>query len=77
MSACMALWTRAGQPALIPPGGSPLRSDTWLKLSDLLERIKAEHLPDSWHKLLVLDCNRILVNWEHRRLGQRVCRSIA
>ncbi|HKD37809.1 MAG TPA: vWA domain-containing protein [Pirellulales bacterium] len=53
----------AGQPALIPPGGSPLRSDTWLKLGDLLERIKAERLPESWHKLLVLDCNRLSVNW--------------
>lgn len=55
---------RAGQPALIPPGGSPLRSDTWLKVSDLLERIKKEHLPDEWHKLLILDCNRMSVNWK-------------
>ena len=55
---------RNGQPALIPPGGSPLRSDTWLKVSDLLERIKKEHLPDEWHKLLILDCNRMSVNWK-------------
>ncbi len=52
-----------GQPALIPPGASPLHSETWLKVSDLLERIKAEHLPDAWHKLLILDCNRMEVNW--------------
>ena len=55
-----------GRPALLPPGASPLRSETWLKLSDLLEHIKAQQLPDSWHKLLILDCNRIDVNW---RLG--------
>ena len=54
----------AGEPALIPPGASPLRSETWLKMSDLLERIKAEHLPDEWHKLLILDCNRMSVNWD-------------
>jgi hypothetical protein len=53
-----------GNPALIPPGASPLRSETWLKVSDLLERIKAEHLPDEWHKLLILDCNRMSVNWD-------------
>ncbi len=53
----------AGQPALIPPGASPLRSDTWLKVSDLLQKIKAQHLPDQWHKLLILDCNRIDVDW--------------
>ena len=52
-----------GNPALIPPGASPLRSETWLKVSDLLERIKAKQFPDSWHKLLILDCNRMTVNW--------------
>ena len=35
-------------------------------MSDLLEHIKAQQLPASWHKLLILDCNRIDVNW---RLG--------
>jgi hypothetical protein len=53
----------AGRPVLLPPGASPLRSETWLKLSDLLEHIKAQQLPDAWHKLLILDCNRIDVNW--------------
>ena len=52
-----------GRPALLPPGASPLRSETWLKMSDLLEHIKAQQLPVSWHKLLILDCNRIDVNW--------------
>jgi hypothetical protein len=52
-----------GHPALILPSASPLRSETWLKVTDLLERIKAEHLPDEWHKLLILDCNRMSVNW--------------
>ena len=53
----------AGRPVLLPPGASPLRSETWLRLSDLLQRIKAQNLPDAWHKLLVLDCNRIDVAW--------------
>ncbi len=53
----------SGRPVLIPPGASPLRSETWIKLSDLLDRIKAQNLPDSWHKLLVLDCDRIDVAW--------------
>ena len=53
----------AGRPVLLPPGSSPLRSETWLKLSDLLDRIKAQNLPDAWHKLLILDCNRVEVAW--------------
>lgn len=53
----------AGRPALLPPAASPLRSETWLKLSDLLEHIKAAQLPNAWHKLLVLDCSRVDVDW--------------
>ena len=53
----------AGRPALIPPGASPLRSETWLPLADLLEHVKAQHLPDACHKLLVLDCNRVATDW--------------
>jgi len=53
----------SGDPCLVPPKASPLRSETWLPLSVLLERIKAHRLPDDLNKLLVLDCTRQLVNW--------------
>jgi hypothetical protein len=53
----------SGRPALVPPGASPLKSESWIPLADLLDHLKAQHLPDAWHKLLVLDCNRVAVNW--------------
>ncbi|MDX1944686.1 MAG: VWA domain-containing protein [Pirellulaceae bacterium] len=53
----------AGRPCLIPPGASPHDSQTWLPLADVLAQIKAAGLPASKPKLLVLDCNRRLVDW--------------
>ncbi len=47
----------------MPPGASPLKSESWIPLVDLLDHLKAQHLPDAWHKLLVLDCNRVAVDW--------------
>ena len=59
----------AGQPCLIPPGASPQDSSTWLKLADVLQRIKTAGVPNSLHKLLVLDGSRELVNWNLGQLG--------
>jgi hypothetical protein len=53
----------SGVPCLIPPGGSPWKSETWLPIPELLAIIKAQNLPSHWHKLLILDCNRMPVNW--------------
>lgn len=54
---------RAGRPCLIPDGASPLASETWLPLSELLARIKQTQLPNELKLLLILDCNRQQVNW--------------
>ncbi|MEQ8788318.1 MAG: YqaE/Pmp3 family membrane protein [Pirellulaceae bacterium] len=53
----------AGQPCLVPPGATPLNSDTWLPLTELLDVIKRQGFADDVRILLVLDCNRRLVNW--------------
>jgi len=52
-----------GIPCLAPPGSSPLKAQTWLPVSELLARIKAQNLPDAWRKLVILDCTREQVNW--------------
>jgi Mg-chelatase subunit ChlD len=52
-----------GVPCLIPPGASPFNSDSWLPVKDLLERFRAQQVPDSTPKLVILDCSSVLVNW--------------
>ena len=59
----------AGRPCLIPPGASPHDSQTWLPLADVLQQIKAAGLPAAKPKLLVLDANRQLVDWNTGRLA--------
>ena len=53
----------SGVPCLVPPGASPFNSDTWLPLKDVLERFQKQRVPDSMHKLVILDCSSELVNW--------------
>jgi hypothetical protein len=51
-----------GEPCLLPPGASPLDSENWLSIAQLfgdIDRI----VPPERHKLLILDCNQVLVNW--------------
>ncbi len=55
-----------GEPCLVPPGVSIRDSANWLPLRDLLAVIKSEELPSAWHKVLILDCNRVWSDW---RLG--------
>ncbi|MBW3595738.1 MAG: caspase family protein, partial [Planctomycetes bacterium] len=52
----------SGRPCLIPPGASPLASETWLPVGDLIARI--EQTPDLKQrpKLLVIDAVRQLTN---------------
>lgn len=52
-----------GRPMLILPSSSPWKAETWLPVAELLARIKSQNLPDEWHKLVVLDCNRMQTNW--------------
>ncbi len=52
-----------GVPCLVLPDASAARSETWLRLSDIFERIRAQHFPDSVKKLVILDCSDVLVNW--------------
>ena len=53
----------SGVPCLVPPGASPFDSDTWLPLKDVLDRFRKQRVPDSMHKLVILDCSSVLVNW--------------
>jgi uncharacterized membrane protein YqaE (UPF0057 family) len=53
----------AGQPCLLPSGAAPLDSDTWLPVTEILEVIRQQNFADDVRILLVLDCNRRLVNW--------------
>lgn len=52
-----------GEPCLIPPEASALDSSAWLRVRDLLTRIKTQLTESQVHKLLVLDCNRQDSNW--------------
>ncbi len=56
-----------GAACLIPPGASPLKSETWLPVREVLSHIQQQNLPHEWHKLLILDAGRLGVNWN---LGQ-------
>lgn len=53
-----------GRACLVPPGASPLKSETWLSVQELFESIKDQGLPDHWHKLVVFDANRITTDWQ-------------
>jgi hypothetical protein len=57
-----------GRPCLLPPDASPYDADTWLPMEEvigyLFPKDKLDRLPEK--KLLILDCNRMDVNW---RLG--------
>ena len=57
-----------GTPCLLPPDASPYDTTTWLPMEEVIRYLfpkdKLDQLPDK--KLLILDCNRIDVNW---RLG--------
>ena len=57
-----------GRPCLLPPDASPYDTDTWLPMEDVIDYLfpkdKLDRLPEK--KLLILDCNRMDVNW---RLG--------
>jgi hypothetical protein len=60
-----------GEPCLIPPGASPWQSSQWIRVGDVLNELflfqdeKGRYATKikGWDKLLVLDCNRIDVNW--------------
>ena len=57
-----------GRPCLLPPDALPYDADTWLPMEEvigyLFPKDKLDRLPEK--KLLILDCNRMDVNW---RLG--------
>ena len=54
----------AGNPCLIPPGAAAARSETWLPVRTLFERLKDPALlPAHVHKLVILDATRLRVHW--------------
>ena len=52
-----------GVPCLVPPGGSPYRSDTWLPVKDVLSRLGTGTIPGATRKFVVFDCSSVLVHW--------------
>jgi len=50
-----------GEPCLLLPGASLVTDKKWLRLTDVLEEIKSR--AEGRNTLLILDCNRIRVNW--------------
>jgi hypothetical protein len=53
---------RQGEPCLLLPHAPALNSQAWLPLSDVLEAIN-KRIPGPVRKLLVLDCTRMLTEW--------------
>ncbi|MCU0978429.1 MAG: hypothetical protein MUF25_04600, partial [Pirellulaceae bacterium] len=54
----------SGTPCLIPPGAAAERSESWLPVSALFERLKdPASLPAEVNKLVILDCTRLRVHW--------------
>ncbi len=52
----------AGDPCLLHPDASITNSKSWKPVAELLGEIRAT-VPEKLNKLLILDCNRIRVNW--------------
>jgi len=52
-----------GRACLVPPGASPHNSDTWLPVEEVLARIGSYEQLAQRNKLVILDCNRLLVDW--------------
>jgi len=52
-----------GRACLIPPHADVLNSGGWIPIEDLLTAIKSVETLRERKTLLVLDCNRMLVNW--------------
>ena len=58
----------SGEPCLVPPDASPLKSDQWLRVRDLLAylfpREGTPAQPDRVKKLLIFDSSRMDANWD-------------
>ena len=52
-----------GEPCLLPPSTSPLSSGSMIPVADLLDDL-SERVPEQRPKLLILDCHRVLVDWD-------------
>jgi hypothetical protein len=65
----IANWLRHGivneanQPCLVPPNEDPFDSNSWLPLAKVLEAIRDEETLKGKHKLVLLDCQRVLSCW--------------
>lgn len=53
----------ANQPCLVPPNEDPFDSNSWLPLAKVLEAIRDEETLRGKHKLVLLDCQRVLSCW--------------
>jgi hypothetical protein len=64
------------EPCLLPPAASPLDSSKWLKVRDLLDSLFPKQGERPKRTLLILDCNRIDVNWDmgvlHNSFAERL-----
>lgn len=59
---------------LIPPHASPTDSDSWIDFDDLMDRLDTVH--EDRNTLLILDCNRMLVNWNVGLVANRFAEQV-
>ena len=59
---------------LIPPQASPTDSATWIKFDDVISRL--QQVDSNRNALLILDCNRMQVNWNIGLLTNRFAEKV-
>ncbi|TWU23450.1 von Willebrand factor type A domain protein [Novipirellula galeiformis] len=68
-----------GIPYLMPTNASPLDSESWLPIAEILNHI-SDRLPATVHKLVLLDSNRTLSHWQtgqlHNTFADRLASAI-
>lgn len=52
-----------GAPCLVPPQAAPHNAQSWLPVRRLLDVVRQSELPPDVNKLIILDANRMLMNW--------------
>ncbi|MCA9137335.1 MAG: VWA domain-containing protein [Planctomycetales bacterium] len=60
---------------LIPPGASPTEPESWIDFQTLADQL--EKVDDRRQVLLILDCNRMLVNWNVGLIANRFADKVA
>ena len=67
---CIVLYLRMhaavdgeGIPCIVAPGSSPFNAESWIPVTDILERFRVQKIPDEIRKLVIFDCGGTLSDW--------------